>query len=192
MLTLAAGAAIFAASLQAQPPQERVPKNGNSAKIEKAPSKPVKETIPPENWGEPGEEIVTEEPIETDSEKVLASIRGFFDALQKFDISKAYYAYTTKQFRKAVTLDDFKIFVKKYSVLGRNKSFISGNPLFKENLATVQTKLTSADSKVQNAELQLIQEDAEWKILAIHLLKTPLKKKPPNSLSKNIRPPGQK
>lgn len=109
------------------------------------------------------------EQISTDSEQLQAVIENQLSAIRSFDISKAYYAYTTKEFQKTVTLDTFKQFVKKFSVLFRNKQATKDEVAFQGSVAHYKGKFLSVDGELYNVDIILINTEGEWKIQSIAL-----------------------
>ena len=99
----------------------------------------------------------------TDTQRVQEVIENQLATIRTFDTSKAYYAYTTREFQKNIPLDTFKQFVKKYSVLFRNKSAVQDNVSFQGNVAHYTGKLVSIDGDVYNVTIILISEDDGWK-----------------------------
>lgn len=105
----------------------------------------------------------------TDAEQLQEVIQNHLAAIRGFDVSRAYYAYTTREFQKTVPLETYKQFVKKYSVLFRNKHVNQESVSFKGNIATFKGKLISHDGDVYDAEIILIFNEDEWKIHSLTL-----------------------
>lgn len=105
----------------------------------------------------------------TDSQHLQEALENLLAAIRSFDISKAYYAYTTRDFQKSISLEDFKQFVKKYSVLFRNKSITQETASFKEGFATYHGKLLSHDGEVYSVTVIFLSVDDEWKIQSISM-----------------------
>ena len=100
----------------------------------------------------------------TDAEQLQEVIKSQLAAIRSFDISRAYYAYTTKEFQKTVPLDVFKQFIKKYSVLFRNKHSTMEDVTFKNNVADYTGTLVSVDGDAYKVNIILVNVEGEWKI----------------------------
>jgi TolA-binding protein len=93
------------------------------------------------------------------------------EALRQQDIAKAYYAYTSKDFQSATSLDQFRNFVEAYPVFLNNQSAHFTQRSIDRNIGTLKGNLTSNDHVNTPIEYKLIKEDDKWKILSIRLLK---------------------
>ncbi len=93
------------------------------------------------------------------------------EALRQNDIAKAYYAYTSKDFQSATSLDQFRHFIEAYPVFLNNQSAHFTQRSIDRNIGTLKGNLTSQDHVNTPIEYKLIKEDDKWKILSIRLLK---------------------
>ena len=93
------------------------------------------------------------------------------EAFRKQDISKAYYNYTSKDFRAATSLDQFRNFVEAYPVFFNNQSAHFSQRSMEHNIGTLKGHITSQDHVNTPIEYKLIKDDGKWKILSIRLLK---------------------
>jgi hypothetical protein len=93
------------------------------------------------------------------------------EALRQHDIAKGYYAYTSKDFQTATSLDQFSNFVEAYPVFLNNQSAHFTQRSINHNIGTLKGNLTSNDHINTPIEYKLIKEDDKWKILSIRLLK---------------------
>lgn len=128
---------------------------------------PPTETSP--NEQKPETEVRSLPKTLTDSELLQHVIENQLATIRTFDISKAYYAYTTKDFQKNVSLAAFKQFVKKYPVLFRNKVVAHDKITFNGNSANYLGKFISTDGETSEVEIVLILTEDEWKINSINL-----------------------
>jgi hypothetical protein len=103
----------------------------------------------------------------TDAQQLQSVIEGQLQAIRLFDPSRAYYAYTSKEFRKSTPLDEFKRFVKKFAVLYMNQSMRVENVSFKEGIGVCKVKLIAKNGETKPVEYIFIQEDGHWVILSI-------------------------
>lgn len=103
---------------------------------------------------------------------LVGTVNGQLIALRDGDISKAY-TYTSKDFQKATSLDDFKKFLDHYPSLKNNASAsFSERKIEDNNIGSVKGTLTSKDGAKTPIEYQLIKEGDSWKILGITVLPT--------------------
>lgn len=92
------------------------------------------------------------------------------EALRQNDISKAYYAYTSKDFQKATSLAQFQDFVQKYPIFLQSQSAHFTQRSIKNKIGTLKGNLTASDHKQIPVEYKLIKEKGKWKILSLRLL----------------------
>jgi len=121
------------------------------------------------------------------SKDLTESVEGQLKALRTDKVTEAYYSYTAKAFQKNISLEKFREFIKSYPALFRNQSIQFTDSAFEDGVLILKGTLTSTDKQTLNIEYKLIDEDGDWKILSIELLKnaeTTLKTTP-QQLSKN-------
>ena len=123
--------------------------------------------VTPESKPSPKPIIAAE--TSTDAQQLQEVIENQLAAIRSFDVSRAYYAYTTKEFQKTVSLETFKQFVKKYAVLFRNKHAAQEQVSFNGNQANYKGKLVSVDGEVYSVDVVLYYTDDEWKIHSLSL-----------------------
>lgn len=97
--------------------------------------------------------------------------KGQLEALKKEDYIKAY-AYTSIDFQKATSLEEFKKFVAAYPSLRNNESSSFTNREIQNNEGTLQGTLTSRDGATTPVEYKFVKEKGEWRILSIKLKTT--------------------
>jgi len=107
--------------------------------------------------------------LETDM-SIEQVIRKQLNDMRDLDFSKAYYAYMSVDFQKAVDLTVFKAFVRKNPTLYRNKEFKVESTTFQDVVAVVKGKLISVEEQLARVQYDLIQENGEWKIRKIDLI----------------------
>ncbi len=106
----------------------------------------------------------------TDYESALSVVRDQLAAIRSNDSSKAYYAYTSKGFRKSFSLEDFKNMVRRFKVFYQNRSFKAEDAAFEgASVVKLTGKILAADGEAMNAKFDVILEDNEWKIQSIYL-----------------------
>lgn len=91
------------------------------------------------------------------------------EAMRSGDFSKAYYAYMSTDFQDVVSLETFKLFVRKNRVLAYNSTFVMQGLTFSSVIATVKGVLKALDGSQAFAQYDLIQENGIWKIRKIEL-----------------------
>lgn len=87
------------------------------------------------------------------------------------DIEKAY-SYTSKDFQKATSINDFKKFLNQYPSLKTNESSFFNQREIQNNTGILKGTLTSKDGAKTPIEYRLIKEDGHWKILGIQVMPT--------------------
>ncbi|MDR3492126.1 MAG: DUF4864 domain-containing protein [Gammaproteobacteria bacterium] len=96
--------------------------------------------------------------------------RRQLSSLKSGDIEKAY-SYTSSDFQKATSLEDYKKYVKHYPILTNYRN-ASATKLEKTNdNATAFFTLRTTDTNTP-VEFRLIKENGQWKILAMEIGKT--------------------
>lgn len=106
----------------------------------------------------------------TDYERAINTIQDQLATLKSTDYSKAYYAYTTKDFRKAFSLDDYKSMVRRFKVFSQNRSFQPENSDFDgSNIIKIKGKLIAGDGDSMKIAYDMVLEDGDWKIQNIQL-----------------------
>lgn len=89
-------------------------------------------------------------------------------AIRAGDYAKAY-TYTSVEFQKSVSQNDFKNYINSYPVLKNNVSASFSRKEIQNNNGTLIGTITSKDGAVIPIEIHLIKENDIWKILSIHL-----------------------
>lgn len=102
---------------------------------------------------------------------LVDTIKDQLKALQSGEIEKAY-SYTSKDFQKATSFNDFKKFIDQYPSLKNNKSSFFNEREIKDNTGTVRGTLTAKDGAKTPIQYKLIREDGAWKILGINVTQT--------------------
>ncbi len=105
------------------------------------------------------------------TESLVDVVDHQLEDLRKQDISKAYYNYTSKDFRAATSLDQFRNFVEAYPVFFNNQSAHFSQRSMEHNIGTLKGHITSLEHVNTPIEYKLIKDDGKWKILSIRLLK---------------------
>lgn len=92
---------------------------------------------------------------------------GFLVSIENNRINDAY-QYTSSQFKEVQTLDDFKIFIDKYSLSEYESVFWNAKS---RDLDTIKLEgnIKTKDGYIIPTKIELLKEDKEWKILNINV-----------------------
>ena len=101
---------------------------------------------------------------------LVNTIESQLSALRQGDVSKAYYAFTSRDFQKSTSPGAFEKFVQSHDALNRNKVANFSNLSFNNDVGTFQGLLTADNRDTSRVEYDLIYEDGRWRILSIQLL----------------------
>lgn len=105
------------------------------------------------------------------SEQLEQVIGGQLRALMEGDTSLAYYAYSSSDFKKVVSLVAFKQFFSVNRILTLQTKIDLEKPTFDGPLAKVKGKLMGG-TDVLPVEYELIQEDGAWKIYRFEIFRS--------------------
>lgn len=103
---------------------------------------------------------------------LLAVVDAQLKAIRSNEIEKAYNDYTSIEFRKTISLDDFKKIISEIKVLSNNKLFQFQSFYTEDDIATFSGELISVDGTSVQVEYDLVLENDQWKILGIQIYKT--------------------
>jgi hypothetical protein len=105
------------------------------------------------------------------TESLVDVIDNQLKALRKSDIESAYQTYTSKEFQRSTSPEEFRDFVNTYPILKTNQSAHFTQRSIEHNIGTIKGNLTSPDHIKTPIEYKLIKERGKWKILSIKFLK---------------------
>lgn len=91
-------------------------------------------------------------------------------AIRSNKLTEAYYAYTSKEFQAATSLDDFKKFLKSFPELSKNNPTEFEDVEDQNNVKTVKGLITTESGEPFNLLYQLLEEDGKWKILNMKVI----------------------
>lgn len=100
---------------------------------------------------------------------LVNAIEAQLTALRTGDVSKAYYAFTSRDFQRSTSPSAFERFVESHPVLSTNQVANFSNLAFKNDVGTFNGSLTSTNGDTRNVEYDLVYEDGKWRILSIQL-----------------------
>lgn len=101
------------------------------------------------------------------AQEALDVIQGQLQALRDHDIDKAYFAFTSQDFRNSTSRDEFQRFIFGNDVLGKNLRSDFRDPVFQDNIIIIQGVFVSIDDHKNIIEYALSLENGQWKILGI-------------------------
>jgi hypothetical protein len=85
------------------------------------------------------------------------------------NISKAY-DYTSKEFQKNTSLEQFRQFVEDSPIFLQNHSGLFTQRSIEEHIGTIKGELISENHQATPIEYHVVKEDGQWKILSIQFL----------------------
>lgn len=100
------------------------------------------------------------------------AVQGFVEALRDHDVTRAYYAFTTRNFRSVTSRTGFQTFVYGNAVLNKNATADFSQPVPQGDLLIMKTTMSSIDGQKSIVEFALKQEDNKWRILGIKIFPT--------------------
>lgn len=103
------------------------------------------------------------------TEKLVDVVEKQLLALRQKEIEKAY-SYTSIEFQKTVSLDQFRRFIQAYPIFQQSQSAHFATRTLQDQVAILRGKLTSPDLVRTSVEYQLVKEKKKWRILSMQLL----------------------
>lgn len=103
---------------------------------------------------------------------LVTTAEGQLSALRSKDVARAYYEYTSKDFKASTPLEQFHDFVKSHPALARNQEANFNSRSVDKNIGTLHGTLMTAEGNVTPIEYKLVKEDDKWKILSMRLVET--------------------
>ncbi len=104
-------------------------------------------------------------------EKIKQLIDDQFKALRADDLSKAYYAFASKQFQEAASFDAFQKYVSRHPELGNNKEAQVIDLSFKPAYVSAAVVAEGLSGDKNTYQYRLIRENNQWKILSIKMFR---------------------
>lgn len=100
------------------------------------------------------------------------------------------YSYTSKEFQKKSSMDDFKNFLTRFPVIKNNQSAHFPNREFENGEGIIKGTITAKDGTAINIEYRVIKENGAWKILGMKVSPPKIETAPAKQVStKAIEPP---
>ena len=98
------------------------------------------------------------------SQPLKDAITGMMLQVREHNIKDAYESYTSADFRKTTTLDEFEGFIKQNPAFSQNESVELNELSFDNNVATMNGTLKDTQGNLYSAEYDLVEERGKWKI----------------------------
>lgn len=105
------------------------------------------------------------------SKDLTESVEGQLKALRLNKMTEAYYSFTSKEFQGSTSLEKFREFIKSHPQFLTNQSILFTSSSFDDDILTLRGTLKSQEKEALDVEYKLIDEDGNWKILSIELVK---------------------
>jgi len=101
-------------------------------------------------------------------------------------ITQAYYDYSSKEFQKATSLDQFKEFLKNQAVFSEKTSFHIDDQTIAGSIVTIKGTFLQNEKSLAKAEYQLIEENEKWKLLNIQIFPIKAEKNLPDNETQKV------
>lgn len=103
------------------------------------------------------------------TEDLTDTVEGQLKAIKQGNFAEAYYAFSSKKFQEATSLEAFMDFIKKYPAFSENKSIQFKERNVNNDVGTLDGVMTTNHDKKILVEYKLVKELDQWKILSIRL-----------------------
>ncbi len=110
-------------------------------------------------------------PSPEDFVPIIETVGGQLSAIRVKDFDRAYFYFSSKDFRKETALRNFILFVKVNTVLKNNKSITMTDVRIDKGIGYYTGVITSKEGDVRTINYELIYEDEAWKVLGMQLSK---------------------
>ncbi len=101
---------------------------------------------------------------------LMDTVHNHVAAIRDHELPKAYYQFTSEEYRDNTSLKDFEKFVKAFPSLSHNCSITLGTIMFEEHVGIYKGVLTGEDGKDAYIEYYLIKDGSKWKIIAFKII----------------------
>jgi hypothetical protein len=100
-------------------------------------------------------------------EDLLRTIQDQLNAIKSGDVSRAYYAFTSKEFQDAATRDVFKKFIDNHPALINFKNVTLNTVNYDKDMANATATLTTNNDQKYDLDYRLVFENDKWKIFSV-------------------------
>lgn len=104
-----------------------------------------------------------------DSKNIIEVVEGQLKVVREGNIPKAYALFTSLEFKKITSIEQFQQFVSQFPVFLHNKSITLRSVNIENGIAFYRGSIFSADGQMLDVEYELTKEQGVWKILGIQL-----------------------
>lgn len=104
-----------------------------------------------------------------DTHHFMTTIDNHMLSLRGKNISKAYYDYTSSDFKKNTSLEEFRNLIRQYPALHNNCALTLNAIYFQENFGFYQGIATSREGEQLLVKFLLTEEKGSWKISSLQL-----------------------
>jgi hypothetical protein len=94
----------------------------------------------------------------------VAPIKSQLAAINNRDLNKAYYDYTSKNFKTVISFNQFKAIIESNPQIFKSKDSSFTDVSIKNGFATVKGTITGQDGTVTKMTYTLVKENSQWKI----------------------------
>ncbi|GAB4234308.1 MAG: hypothetical protein Tsb0021_13550 [Chlamydiales bacterium] len=105
-----------------------------------------------------------------EKEQITITLNHLLEAIRQLDISKAYYAYGSGEFKDTVSKDEFGEFIKNHPIIENSVSAQIYDIEILRGVATSRVLLETEQEESELFEIKLIREDGKWRILSVQSL----------------------
>ncbi len=107
-----------------------------------------------------------------DSLKMIAVVREQIEALQNKKVDEAYSKYIAKALQKETSLNDFRNYIKNYPAFTDHRRINITDPYIENGIGRLVVELEN-EKGITVVEYAVAQEEGQWKIVGMHVDKTP-------------------
>jgi Domain of unknown function (DUF4864)/zinc-ribbon domain len=104
------------------------------------------------------------------SKELSDVIQGQLEQVRQHDLAKSYKDYTSKEFQKATSLEEFENFINNQPGFYDNVSLDLNKLTFNNNIGTFSGIMSAKDGEKFSIEYDLIKEGGKWKIMHIQIV----------------------
>lgn len=98
-------------------------------------------------------------------------VKSQLSEIQKHQMTKAYYEYSSSEFKKNSSFEEFRSMVTKFPALSNHQSIKIKNVKQENNYGVVFADILENNKPTLSVKYEFIKEDNEWRILKIEILK---------------------
>lgn len=104
---------------------------------------------------------------------LMDTVHNHVASIREKELPKAYYQYTSIEYRDDTSLKEFEKFVNTFPALYNNASITLGTIMFEEHIGIYKGVLTSKNGEEAYIEYYLTRDGTKWKIVAFKIIPAP-------------------